>query len=341
MTEKELKKIEEMPKAVLHLHLDGSLRPETVYRWLKEDGKDVTLEQVKKDLMVDKDCRDLNEYLQKFDLPSEVLQTEEHIEQATYELFEDLAKQNVIYAEVRFAPSKHTEKGLNYNKILKAAIKGMNNAKEKFGIEGNLILCYMRGENNTISNLQTLATAKKYLGKGVCALDLAGAEALYPTSTFEDMFRIAQEFGVPFTIHAGEAAGAESIKNALKFGAKRIGHGVRCLEDKALVAELIKKEIPLEVCPISNLQTKATGEKHPIEELYRLGLKTTISTDNNTVSNTDIIEEYKWILENTNLTIDDLTQMNINAIRGAFITPQKKAELIAKITERENETLQK
>ena len=135
--------------------------------------------------------------------------------------------------------------------------------------------------------------------------------------------------------------GAESIKKALEFGAKRIGHGVRCLEDKDLVAELIQKEIPLEVCPISNLQTKATGEKHPIEELYKSGLKTTISPDNNTVSNTDIIEEYKWILENTGLDLDDLKQMNINAIRGAFITPQKKAELISKIEERENEELQK
>lgn len=221
MTEKELKKIEEMPKAVLHLHLDGSLRPETVYSWLKEEGKDVTLEQVQTDLMVDKDCRDLNEYLQKFDLPLQVLQTEGNIEQATFELFEDLAKQNVIYAEVRFAPSLHIEKGLNYNKILKAAIRGMNNAKEKFGIEGNLILCYMRGENNTISNLQTLAAAKKYLGKGVCALDLAGAEALYPTNKFEDMFRLAQEFGVPFTIHAGEAARSRKHKKSTWIWSKK------------------------------------------------------------------------------------------------------------------------
>ena len=127
----------------------------------------------------------------------------------------------------------------------------------------------------------------------------------------------------------------------MKFGTKRIGHGVRCIEDKELIKELIQKEIPLEVCPISNLQTKATGEKHPIEELYRSGLKITISTDNNTVSNTDIIEEYKWILENTGLTMEDLRQMNINAIRGAFIPPQKKAELIARLSNRENKDKQK
>ena len=131
--------------------------------------------------------------------------------------------------------------------------------------------------------------------------------------------------------------GPESIKKALEFGAKRIGHGVRCLEDSNLVGELIQKEIPLEICPISNLQTKATGEKHPIEELYRAGLKTTISPDNDTVSNTNIIEEYKYVLENTNLTTEDLRNMNINAIRGAFISPQKKAELISKISMREED----
>ena len=342
MTDNELKQIQEMPKVILHLHLDGSLRPETVYNWLKEQGKNVTLEQVRKDLMVNKDCRDLNEYLQKFDLPLEVLQTEEHIEQATYEMFEDLAKQNIIYAEVRFAPQLHTKEELDYDKIVEAAIRGMDKAKETYGINGNLLLCCMRGEDNSISNLRTAAIAKRYLGKGVCGLDLAGAEALYPTQKFKEVFKIAREADIPFTIHAGEAAGAESIKKALEFGAKRIGHGVRCLEDTSVVMELIQKEISLEVCPISNLQTKATGENHPIEKLYRLGLKTTISSDNNTVSNTDIIEEYKWILENTSLTLEDLKQMNKNAVRGAFISPQKKAELVAALEQKETDkTMQK
>lgn len=341
MTQEELKEIIEMPKAILHLHLDGSLRPETVYNWLKEEGKDVTLEQVKKDLMVDKDCRDLNEYLQKFELPLQVLQTEEHIEQATYELFEDLAKQNVIYAAVRFAPSLHTKQGLEYDQIIKSAIRGMNKAIKKYGIEGDLLLCCMRG-NNKKDNLRTVTTARKYLGKGVSGLDLAGAEAVYPTSEYKDIFKIAQKLGIPFTIHAGEADGPESIETAIEMGAGGIGHGVRCLEDPKVVSKLIEREIPLEICPTSNLQTKATGEEHPIEKLYRLGLKTTVSPDNNTVSNTNIIEEYKWILENTNLTLKDIKQMNIYAVRGTFFMPvQKKAELIAKIKADKNKEIQK
>lgn len=125
--------------------------------------------------------------------------------------------------------------------------------------------------------------------------------------------------------------GPESIRKALEFGAKRIGHGVRCLEDTKLVGALAQREIPLEICPISNLQTKATHEPHPIEKIYKKGIKATISPDNNTVSNTNIVEEYKYILENTNLNIEDIMQMNINAVRGAFISPQRRAELIAKI----------
>lgn len=325
------KEIEKMPKVVLHLHLDGSLRPETVAEWLGEE-----VEEVKQKLMVDKDCRDLNEYLEKFDLPGKVLQTKENIERTTYELFEDLSKQNVIYAEVRFAPSKHLAGGLSYGEVVEAAIQGMNRAKGEFGIDGNLILCCMRGDNNKEENLKTVKVAKEYLGKGVCALDLAGAEALFKTENFEDIFKLARENNIPFTIHAGEADGPKSIKKALEFGAKRIGHGVRCIEDKDLMGRLAQEGIALEVCPISNLQTQAIQGKHPIEELYRKGISVTVNTDNNTVSNTDIFAEYEWILENTNLTTDDLINMNLNAARKIFADSQRKVQLVQKINEYKN-----
>jgi len=332
-----MKKItEEMPKVVLHLHLDGSLRSETVAEWLGED-----VEEVKQKLMVDKDCRNLNEYLEKFDLPAKVLQTKENIERATYELFEDLSKQNVIYAEVRFAPSKHTLEGLSYEEVVEAAIQGMNRAKEEFGIDGNLILCCMRGDDNKEENLETVKVAKEYLGKGVCALDLAGAEALFKTENFEDIFKIAKKNNIPFTIHAGEADGSESIKKALEFGAKRIGHGVRCVEDKNLMGKLAQEGIALEVCPTSNLQTQAIQGKHPIEELYRKGLSVTISTDNNTVSNTDIVSEYDWVLRNTSLTVNDLINMDLNAARNIFASTEKKTELIQKINEYKNKEVNK
>lgn len=326
------KQIEKMPKVVLHLHLDGSLRPETVQEWINEIlEKNVTIENIRKMLMVDKDCRDLNQYLEKFDLPVRVLQTKEHLERAIYELYEDLANQNVKYAEVRFAPSKHLMGGLSYDEVVQATIDGMNLAKEKNDIDGNLILCCMRGEENPEAYTKTIETAEKFLGKGVCGIDLAGAEALFATNLYEDVFRNAREKGIPFTIHAGEADGPESIRSALQFGAKRIGHGVRCIEDEELMKELIEKKIPLEVCPISNLQTQAVQGKHPIDELYRRGLHTTISTDNDTVSNTNILEEYDYVLNNTALTLDDLVEMNLNAVTAIFGTPEERKKVETQI----------
>ena len=321
--------INKMKKVVLHLHLDGSLRPETVYKWLKEQNQDVTLEQVKKDLMVEKGCRNLTEYLKKFDLPCKMLQTKDHLEQATYELFEDLANQNVIYAEIRFAPSKHLEQGLNYDEVVQSAIDGMNKAKRKYKIEGSLILCAMRGDSFG-TNKKVVEIASKYLGKGVSSIDLAGAEAIFPTKDYKEVFDLAKDYDIPFTIHAGEAAGSESVDKALDFEAKRIGHGIASINSLKTINRIIQNEIILEICPTSNFQTLPDLKAHPIEKLYKKGVKVTLNSDNDTVSNTNIVEEYKWALENTNLNIEDLKQMNINAIDGIFgITPKKKEELKA------------
>lgn len=329
-------RIHNMKKVVLHLHLDGSLRPETVQEWLKEDKNTIVdLSMIKAKLMVERDCKDLNQYLEKFDLPLSLLQTEEHIKRATFELYEDLAKRNVVYAEARFAPSLHLQNGLSYEQVVEAAITGMNEAKAKYDIEGGLILCCMRGNDNEKANMDTVQVAQKYLGKDVCSLDLAGAEALFPTQNFEPVFTKAKELGIPFTIHAGEADGPESIKSALSFGAKRIGHGVRCIEDKDLMQELKQKQILLEVCPISNLQTQAVaekdGKKHPIEDLVKAGIPIGLNTDNDTVSNTDIEQEYEWVLANTGLTTANLIQMNLNSIKAAFTTPEKKLAIATKI----------
>lgn len=335
--------LKNMPKVILHLHLDGSLRPTSVQRWLQKQGVIRTLEDVTSNLRVESDCKDLNEYLQKFDLPTQVLQDAENIKEATYELFEDLSKQNVVYAEVRFAPEKHLEKGLSYDEVVEAAIEGMEQAKTDFGIDGALILCCIRGSDSK-AHQKTIDVARRYLNKGVCAIDLAGAEAIFPTQDYGYIFEEASRQGIPYTIHAGEADGPESVKSALDFGAKRIGHGIRSIEDKNLVERLRINEIPLEVCPISNQQTQAVQGEYPFEELYRRGVLLTLNTDNNTVSGTDIVKEYEWILEHTNLTVDDLIQMNLNAARGIFAPIVKKAEVAAKISKfrnKENKEMEK
>lgn len=323
--------IHSMKKVVLHIHLDGSLRPETVQNWFREEGKLVKQNELKKKLTVEKDCKSLSEYLEKFELPVHFLQSEERIKKATFEVFEDLAKRNVIYAEVRFAPILHLQNGLTQKQVVESAILGMKEAKEKYGIEGGLILCCMRGEHNELANEETVKTAKKFLGKGVCGLDLAGSEGQYPTKNYKDIFTLAKENKIPFTIHAGEADGPESIRTALKFGAERIGHGVRCLEDKELLKKLKSKGTLLEICPTSNLQTGVTkvkkSGKYPIETIFQFGIKVGLNTDNDTVSNTNIEQEYEWVLNNTSLTIDDLKQMNLSSVKSAFTTEKVKKSL--------------
>lgn len=329
------KQIQEMPKVENHMHVDGSMPPEIAQEFIKKTaGREISLEYVKQLLMVDKDCRDLNQYLEKFGLPVNLLQTREHLKRVVFEVYKNLAKQNVKYAEARFAPSLHLKGGLSYEEVVEAAIEGLDEAKQKYDIEGGLILCCMRGETQE-NHLKTIDVAEKFLGQGVCALDLAGAEAIFKTDMYRETFRIAREKGIPFTIHAGEADGPESIRTALSFFGEnnqiRIGHGIQCIDDSELIEELIRRKAVLEVCPTSNLQTLPHLQKHPLGDLYRKGVLVTLNTDNSTVSNVTLLEEYEKALKMHNLTPDDLCVMNLNAIRGSFASPEVKAKIEAEI----------
>ena len=281
----------------LHLHLDGSLRPETVWELAKEQNIKLpanTVDEVRDQMQVPEDCRTLEEYLTRFDLPLLVLQTREARERAAFELTEDLAREGVTYAEIRFAPQLSIKGGMTQEQAVEAAIEGVKRGMEQYpSIRVGLILCCMRGEDNEEWNLQTVEAAKKYLGDVVCAVDIAGAESLYPTERFAPVFEKVREYGLPSTIHAGEAAGPESMKTALAFGAKRIGHGVAAVEDPELVRRLIEEQITLEVCVTSNYQTKVVPsiEAHPIRRLFNAGVRVTVNSDNRTVSNTNVRKE--------------------------------------------------
>ncbi|MBE5964158.1 MAG: adenosine deaminase [Lachnospira sp.] len=275
----------------LHLHLDGSLRPSTILELAKEQGI-VFPENVK--FAVSDNCDSLVEYLKCFDWPLLVLQKEYAIERVVYELVEDLECAGVDYAEIRFAPQLSTKEGLTQTEVIEAAIRGLNRALSIFkGIDAKLILCCMRGDDNEEANIETVELAKRFLGKGVVAIDLAGAESLFSTDKFDAVFAKAKLHGIPFTIHAGEAAGPESIKKAIEFGATRIGHGIRAIESKEVIRILKEKNITLEVCVSSNVQTKACKslKEHPIRALFDEGVKVTYNTDNMTVSNTTLLKE--------------------------------------------------
>lgn len=303
-------------KVELHLHLDGSVRVKTVSEILNISYEEAYSKMVAKEV-----CEDLNDYLTKFDLPIKAMQTLENLTRIAHELVIDLEDENVLYAEVRFAPLKHLENGLTPSQVIEAVLKGL-----KMGnIKTNLILCCMR--NDSISdNIIVINECRKFLGKGVVGIDLAGAEALYPTSTFEELFEICHNFNIPFTIHAGEADGYDSIKSAILFKTHRIGHGVLCSNYDDLKRSIKINDILLEICPTSNIQTNIykNYSMHPFRVLFNEGVNVCINTDNRTVSNTTLSNEY----EKLNLTIDEVKKVNIMALKHSFLSSEEKEELL-------------
>ena len=305
-----------LPKVELHLHLDGSIRLKTASELT---GKNI--EEVKNLMIAKEKCLDLNEYLTKFNLANEIMQSKENLTRIAQELVKDLKDDNVIYAEVRFAPLLHIKKGLTEEEVIEAVLEGLRDNELKV----NLILCMMR-HFSFEDNLKTIELASKYLAKGVVAIDLAGAEALYPTANFKRLFQIAKDKNIPFTIHAGEADGKDSILSAISFKTKRIGHGVRCIEDNEVLNFIKENNITLEVCPTSNIQTNIFENyyDHPIKKLYDMDILVTVNVDNMTVSNINLTQEYEKLVQNFNFTLKDLKKMNINAINVAFLSDELK-----------------
>ena len=318
----------------LHLHLDGSLPIKTVLKLAKLQnialpGEDEAT--LRKYLAVSPSAKSLNDYLRCFDLPLMLLQSCEAVKIALYELICELKEQGIIYSEIRFAPQLHTKCGCTQREIIAAAITGLDKAQKNFNTKSNLILCAMRGGSEE-DNLLTVSLAAEYLGNGVCAVDLAGAEALYKTELYRNVFSLSARLCVPFTIHAGEADGVQSVKTAVEFGARRIGHGVAAVDDDELLDEIKRKNISIECCLTSNLQTKAVSklENHPIKDFLRLGINATINTDNMTVSDTTVEKELS-LLSDIAPEISRKTLMR-NAVNAAFLSDNEREELMRRMS---------
>lgn len=318
----------------LHLHLDGSLSIATVRAIADMQGIELNMSdgELASRLTVGEDCRDLNEYLEKFDFPLTLLQTEEAISEALRRLCDELFMSGLIYAEIRFAPQLHTRKNLTQQEVVEAAIRG----KEQSALKSSLILCCMRGEGNEKENFETVSLTKKFLGRGVCAVDLAGAEALYKNESFSEVLEYANALELPITLHAGEADGKDSVYSAIRLGARRIGHGVRSVEDASLLALLREKKIPLELCPTSNLNTAVFKkiEQYPIRELLSAGVCVTVNTDNTTVSNTSLAREYQILADALSLSDAELCEIAENSARAAFLPDEEREELLLLVREK-------
>jgi adenosine deaminase len=343
MTEKFIRTL---PKVLLHDHLDGGLRPQTVI----ELAKDV---QYKK--LPTKDAGELDQwfqrgakrgslglYLEGFEHTTGVMQTEEALERVAYEMMEDMYRDGVVYVETRFSPVFHTEKKLHWEEVVNAVLRGLERGKKDFKVEYGLIICAMR--NMTLSQ-EMAELAVDFRERGVVGFDLAGEEGGYPPKKHIDAFHYIQRANFNITVHAGEAFGKESIWQAIQWcGAHRIGHATRLIEDITvsdddpqevvgmgyLAQYILDKRIPLEICLTSNVDTGAVEsvEKHPFGIYRRYNFRVTLNTDDRLMSNTTLTKEYKLAHDAFHLTLHDLEKLSINAMKSAFVRYKERIDLI-------------
>ncbi|GAA4959865.1 adenosine deaminase [Nonomuraea thailandensis] len=302
----------------LHCHLDGSVRPDTIAELAREQG--IAVDRPVAELVTaPADCGSLTRYLTYFDLPLRVLQTPEALRRAARELVEDWSADGVVHGEARFAPQQHGRLGMTPDEAVSAVAAGLAEGRAATGVRTALLLCCLRHQ----SPEESLAVADLAVRRRdvVSGLDLAGDERVYPGTPHRPAFDLAHRAGLPCTVHAGEAAGAESVWEAIDvLGARRIGHGVRCAEDGALLERLRRDRITLETCPISNVQTGAVPSlvAHPATRLLAAGLAVTVGTDARTTSATSLTREFAALREAAGWTGEQERLVQEHAAAGAF-----------------------
>ncbi len=334
--------IERIPKILLHDHLDGGMRIDTIIELAKKEQYPLPTEDPNE--LLDWFHRganqgDLGLYLETFKVIYAILQTEEALERTAYEMMLDLKKDNVVYIETRFAPFFHTQKGLTHSRVMEAVLSGLRQGRKETETEFGLIVCSMRGTDWSLPMAQL---AVKYRDKGAVAFDLAGDEAGNPPKKHLDAFQYCHRKNFNITIHAGEAFGARSIWQALQYcGAHRVGHGTRLVDDftfkggevvsmGSLANYILDKRIPLECCLSSNVHTAAAENfaKHPFRHFYKKRFRVTLNTDNRLMSNTSLSKEMEIAVREYGLGLRDLEVLTLNAMKSAFIHYEQRCKII-------------
>jgi adenosine deaminase len=337
------KLLRRLPKVVLHEHLDGVLRPQTVIELANQAGYKNLPTTDPQDLAQwfhqGANQGSLAKYLEGFAHTIAVMQTEEALERVAYEQAEDLQKDGVVYFETRFAPTFHTQRGLTHQQVVSAVLRGLERGHKDFGITSRLIICAMR---NMDVSLEMAELAVDFRERGVVGFDLAGEEGGYPPKKHVEAFHYIQRENFNITIHAGEGYGKESIWQAIQYcGAHRIGHGTRLIDDIALVEGkavklgdlaqyVLDKRIPLEICLLSNVHTGAAPSlaAHPFKILFREKFRVTLNTDNRLMSNTSMTQEFEAAANTFGLSIDDFEKITINAMKSAFLPYDQRCNFI-------------
>ncbi len=328
--------LKRLPKTDLHLHLDGSLRPRTVWELAKDQGVRLpakTPSELSRRLRAGPAVKSLGDYIKIFDITLSVLQVPEALERVAYELAEDCAAENVRHMEVRYSPILHQKRGLKLPAILEPVLAGLKRAERDFRISTGVIICGMRNISPRHSYaLAELAVA--YRDRGVVAFDLAGEEKDHPARDHRRAFRFVAENNLSSTVHAGEGFGPPSIAQALHdCGAHRIGHGTRLVEDPELMAYVNDHRVPLEVCLSSNVHTRTVKhlKEHPFRTYFDQGLRVTLNTDNRTVSDTTLTREYGLAMRTFQLTPYQLKRIVVNGFKSAFLPYAEKARILRRV----------
>ena len=332
------------PKALLHDHLDGGLRPETIVELARDAGygglptRDP--DELGRWFHASAASGSLERYLRGFVHTIAVMQTREALERVAFEAGEDLARDAVAYAEIRFAPVFHRERGMNLEQVVDAVLAGFEAAEKRYPITLRVIVSAMRDRTDSLE-MAELAVA--YRDRGVVGFDIAGEEAGHPPKAHREAFEYCRLQNFSITIHAGEAFGPPSIWQALQYcGAHRIGHGVRLIDDMALDADgrVVKlgqlaayirdKRIPLEVCPSSNVDTGAAPSvaQHPIKQFLDQQLRVTLNTDNRLMSGITLSEEFHRLAAAFPLTLEDVEKLTINAMKSSFLSFPERLAII-------------
>jgi adenosine deaminase len=332
-----------LPKVLLHEHLDGVLRPQTIIELAKSEKYDQLPSENPEELArwfhQGANQGNLPKYLEGFAHTIAVMQTEGALERVAYEQAEDLSRDGVVYFETRFAPIFHTRRGLTHQQVISAVLKGLEEGRKAFGITSGLIICAMR---NMDVSLEMAELAVDFRQRGVVGFDLAGEEGGFPPKKHVDAFHYIQRQNFNITIHAGEGFGKESIWQAIQYcGAHRIGHGTRLIDDIAvmdgravklgdLAQYVLDKRIPLEICLISNVHTGAAPSvaEHPFKIFYREKFRVTLNTDNRLMSDTSMTKEFEAAAKAFGLSLDDFEKLTINAMKSAFLPYDRRIDFI-------------
>lgn len=322
----------QLPKIELHCHLDGSVRPSTILDLaIKNNIENINsnINDLKSMLIAPAECASLDEYLKRFELPIAVMQDEDSLKRIGFELMEDAYNENVVYIEIRFAPLLHTNKGLSVKQVISSVLEGIKNAEQMYDIKGNLILSCMR-TMDVESSYEVIEAGREFLNNGVVAIDLCSSENERFANKFEKPIKLARDYGYRVTIHAGETGIGENVLEAVEIlKAERIGHGIFIKDCKEAYDIVKNKNIVLEMCPTSNLQTKAIQHinEYPLYNFYKDDIKVTINTDNRTVSDIDLTNEYKLILDGFNMNNEDYINIYLNSVEASFADEDTKIKL--------------